>query len=163
MNNRNLFPSLFTEQTSHNLFNRLNNEMARFFDDFDSNSMSLSNGSKSESLFTAKMDCSETDDAVELKVEVPGVSEKDIDVELNGRQLTISGKRESSTEDKKKNYRFTERETGSFLRRLNLDFDADPGKVKATVDAGILTVSIEKPEESKARKQKITVNPKKGK
>jgi len=160
MRNPNLFPSVFSDHSTRTLFDRLNNEIARVFNDFDTTPHALQNDSVNESMLTAKMDYSETDDTVEVKVDIPGFKEEDIDVELNGRMLSISGKRETKTDDKKKDYRIIERESGSFTRRLNLDFDADPDKINAQVDAGILTLTIEKPEEKKSKKQKITVKPK---
>jgi len=163
MRHTNLFPSVFSDHSTRTLFDRLNNEIARVFSDFDTTPQALQSGSDNALMLTAKMDYSETDDAVEVKVDIPGFKEEDIDVELNGRVLSIGGKRETKVDDKKKDYRIIERESGSFLRRLNLDFDADPDKVNAHVDAGILTLIIEKPEEKKTKKQKITVKPKNGK
>jgi len=160
MSIKNLFPTLLHDQSTHNLFSRLNNEMTRVLDDFESG-YPIDKRLKSASLLTTKMDCSETDDIVEVVLEVPGVKEEDINVELNGRLLSISGKRESRKEEKQKEYQIIERESGSFARRIDLDFDADPDKVSASVDAGVLTVTIEKPEHTKSRKQKITVKPKK--
>jgi len=161
MSIRNLFPTLIPEQSTRSLFSQLNNEMTRIFDEFETGNHSLEKRSGSESFLSAKMDCSETDELVEVKIEIPGVKEEDIDVELNGRLLTISGKREARSDEKQKDYRIIERESGSFVRRLNLDFDADPKKVNAQIEAGVLTVAIEKPEETKSKKQKIEIKPKK--
>ncbi len=159
MSIRNLFPTLLSDQSTHNLFSRLNNEMTRILDDFESgNAMDKRPGNLS--FLTTKMDCSETDNIVEITVEIPGVKEEDINVELNGRLLSISGKREARKDEKQKEYQIIERESGSFIRRLDLDFDADPDKVSASVDAGVLTVTIEKPEHTKSKKQKISVKSK---
>jgi len=162
MNNRIAFPSLLPERSTQGLFDSLNKEMARVFNEFDRGGFPRLAGSDAEGNFmTAKLDYSETDDAVEVSVEVPGFKEEDIDVELNGRVLSMSGKRETRSEEDKKDYHITERESGSFLRKINLDFDANPEKIDAHVDAGVLMVKVEKPEEKKVKKQKITVQAKK--
>lgn len=159
MSNRSL-THFYPRRLSHRLFDNINSEIARLFDEYDSEKFTQFENTSDGVFLPTKLDYSESDDSVEVIVEIPGVKEKDVDVELNGRILTISAKRETHSEDEKKNYRIVERRSGSFRRELALDFDPDPAKVKANTDAGVLTVTLEKPEESKSSKQKIKVESK---
>lgn len=161
MNTGNLFPILNPNRSTRTLFDSLNREMAKVLSDFDTGSLPIHNLLEDQKDFlTANLDYSETEDAVEITVDVPGFKESEINIEVSGSTLVIGGKRETREEDKKKNYLVIERQSGSFQRRINLDFIADPEKISAQVDAGILTITVEKPEEKKVKTQKIDVKSK---
>jgi HSP20 family protein len=74
----------------------------------------------------------------------------------NGR-LTIKGEKKQEKEEKKKDYHFVERSYGSFARSIGLPFEADPNKVQAKFDKGVLTVTVPKPPEVKAKEKKIPI------
>jgi len=161
MNNPSFFPTLIDSRTTRNLLDSLNSEISKVFAEFGNSTHSHASAGETGESLIAKMNFGESSDQVELTVEVPGVNDQDIDVELNGQILTISGKREIRNEEDKKDYHLIERESGSFLRRINLDFTPDPDNISANVEAGVLTVLIEKPEENKREKAKIAVRAKK--
>lgn len=82
------------------------------------------------------------DKEYEISVEVPGVDEKDVKVEITGTTMTISGEKKQEKEEKDKNYYRMERSYGSFRRVLSLPEDANQDEVKAKFKNGVLTVTI---------------------
>ncbi len=98
-----------------------------------------------------RVDVSETAKEVVLKVELPGVEDKDIDVSLSGNQLTIKGEKRSEQEEKKDGeegrvFHRVERSFGAFQRTMTVPFDVEPDKVSAEFKNGVLTVTLPKPE-----------------
>lgn len=98
-----------------------------------------------------RVDVSETSKEVTLKVELPGVDEKDIDVSLSGNHLTIKGEKKTEHEEKKDGeegrvFHRVERSFGAFQRTMTVPFDVEPGKVSAEFKDGVLTVTLPKPE-----------------
>lgn len=102
-----------------------------------------------------QIDVVEKDKEIIVKADIPGLDEKDLNVELTDRTLTISGSREESKENKTENYHRTERSYGSFSRTVALPDTIDADKINAEYKKGVLTVSIPKTKESSAKK--ITV------
>lgn len=104
-------------------------------------------------LIAPRFEVSETDDAIVVDAELPGMDEKDVQVTLQDNILTIRGEKKKEEETKKKNCYISERSYGSFQRSLQLGSGADPEKVKASFRKGVLTVTVPKiePEKSKAR------------
>jgi HSP20 family protein len=98
------------------------------------------------------VDVKDTQNEFVFVVELPGVNERDIEVEVVGDNLTIRGKREFSSEEKKDDYVRIERNYGSFLRTFALDVPVKPEKVTATFKDGLLTVSVPKAEGVTPRK-----------
>lgn len=92
-----------------------------------------------------------------LRVDLPGVSESDINVELDHDVLTISGERRSEHEDRRAGYYRVERSSGSFRRSVQLPEGIDGDAITAKFDRGVLEVSVPKPEQVKPRKVQITV------
>jgi HSP20 family protein len=90
------------------------------------------------------MDVSEDEKTVTIRVDVPGMSASDIDVEVSGNQLTVKGKRGEEKTEKDGGVRRHERRTGEFLRSITLPAYADAEKVDARYDTGILTISVPK-------------------
>ena len=107
-----------------------------------------------------RFDISESDDALEVTAELPGMEEKEIDVTLSDGVLTIKGEKKAETEEKKKDYHLTERRYGSFSRSFRVPGTVDQDKIKATFEKGILHLSLPKYPESKAKKKKIAVSKK---
>jgi HSP20 family protein len=104
-----------------------------------------------------RIDVSETDKEVTVEAELPGVDEKDLDLSLADDVLTIKGEKKREREEKKELYQLTERSYGRFHRSMRLPFEPDPKKVKATFKAGVLTVTVPKPPEVKAKAKKIAI------
>jgi HSP20 family protein len=103
------------------------------------------------------MDLVETEDSFVLTADLPGLSESDVNIEVEDNVLTISGERKSEHEDRKAGYYRVERSYGSFRRSLTLPEGVDPEAVKATFDKGVLEVTVPKPEQPTPRKVQITV------
>ena len=90
-----------------------------------------------------------------LRADLPGVSEDDINIELDNDVLTISGERKAEHQDRKAGYYRVERASGSFRRSLRLPEGVDAEAISASFDRGVLEVSIPKPEQRKPRKVQI--------
>jgi HSP20 family protein len=103
------------------------------------------------------MDLVETDDHFVLRTDLPGVSEDDVDVELDNDVLTVSGERKAEHETREKGYYRVERASGSFRRSLRLPDGVDPEAIEASFDKGVLEVRIPKPEQRNPRKVAISV------
>ena len=107
------------------------------------------------SVFPA-VNITEDADKFYVRAELPGIAAGEIDVQVNGRNLTISGERKASLENSDARYHRRERETGKFSRVIGLPGDIDAQKVEAAMAKGVLTVTLAKPEASKPRQ--IAVN-----
>jgi HSP20 family protein len=135
--------------------NTLQSEMNRLFNNlFDA---PLPNGPTGTRRWLPPMDLVETDDDFVLSADLPGLSEGDVNIELEDNVLTISGERKSKHEENKQGYYRVERASGSFSRSLTLPEGVDPEAIKASFDNGVLEVRIPKPEERKPRKVAISV------
>lgn len=88
------------------------------------------------------VDIAEDDQAVTLRVDVPGLDEKDLDIEVSGNLLTIRGSREEEHSDRK--HRRRERVSGSFVRTLTLPSYVDTAAIGARYDKGVLTLTAPK-------------------
>ncbi len=105
-----------------------------------------------------KVDVSETDKEVRVVADLPGMDEKDIDVDLNDNLLTIRGEKKHEREEKEPNYHLMERSYGMFQRVIPLPGGLDESKAKATFKKGVLTVTLPKTADSPSRRKKITVS-----
>jgi HSP20 family protein len=98
------------------------------------------------------MDLLETDDAFVLRADLPGMTESDVNIELEDNVLTVSGERKAEHDDKREGYLRVERAFGTFSRSLTLPKGVDPEGVTASFERGVLEVRIPKPEQRKPRK-----------
>lgn len=100
-----------------------------------------------------RFDVSETDTAVIIEAELPGMDEKDIELTLQDNILTLKGEKKREEETKKKNCYISERSYGHFQRSLQLGSGVDSEHVDAAFKNGVLTINIPKlePEKSQAR------------
>jgi len=104
-------------------------------------------------------DVIETKDEIVIKAELPGIDEKNVNVEIESGVLTISGERNAEKETEEKGYRRIERAYGSFFRSFRLPANVDAEKIFAGFANGVLEVHIPKKEGAKPRT--IKVEPKK--
>jgi len=95
-------------------------------------------------LASPAVDISEDEKAVTVRADVPGLDAKDIDVEVSGNALTISGSRREEKKEEKAGYTRHERRAGSFSRTVTLPSYADAGKIDAHYDKGVLTLKVPK-------------------
>ncbi len=107
--------------------------------------------------WTPACDVKETENEIIVKADVPGVSEKDLEVRLEDGTLTIKGERKFEEEKKGEGYHRIERGYGTFVRCFSVPDTVDPDKIKATYKDGVLTVILPKKEAAKPRTIKVTV------
>jgi HSP20 family protein len=134
----------------------LQNEMNRLFNTAFDTPAGQGNGGTLRRWLPA-MDLVETEDHFVLRADLPGMSEADVNIEVEDRVLTISGERKAEHETSKEGYHRVERAFGSFSRALTLPEGVDPEAVEASFDRGVLEVRIPKPEQRKPRKISIGV------
>ena len=119
------------------------------------------NEGKDESLATSSfapaVDVYEDEHNVTLKIEVPGIDEKDIDVRIENNTLTVHGERKFEKEEKEENYRRMERQYGSFTRSFTLPTTVDTESVTANYDKGVLKIKLAKKAEAKPKQIKVNV------
>jgi len=107
--------------------------------------------------FAPPVDVYEDEHNIALKLEVPGIDEKDIDVRIEGNTLTVHGERKIETEEKEENFRRIERQYGSFTRSFTLPSSVDTGQVSAHYDKGVLKINLAKKAEAKPKQIKVNV------
>src|SRR6185437_4300232 len=110
--------------------------------------------------FAPAVDIYEDEHNITLKVEVPEVEEKDVDVRLENNTLTIQGERKFEKEEKEENYRRVERQYGSFSRSFTLPNIVDTENVHANHDKGGLEDRLGKKGESKPKQIKVNLEKK---
>lgn len=108
-------------------------------------------------MFGPSTDVSETEDSVEIAVELPGMAEDDIDIALSGDVMTIRGEKKVAHEEKRKGVYMSERSYGAFYRTIPLPPGIDTDKAEAEFKRGVLTVTLPKSEEARARIKRIPV------
>jgi HSP20 family protein len=101
---------------------------------------------------TPSLDLAETGDALEIRMDIPGMEGKDINIHVSDHVLTINGERKEDREEKGKTWHRVERRSGSFSRSLTLPCHVKEDAVEAHYNNGILVVRLPKAEEAKARK-----------
>jgi HSP20 family protein len=147
-------------------FEALRKEMDRLFDDFGGEDFwrrpirSLPTFERSWSRkFAAApvVDVAETDTAYEITAELPGMDEKNIEVNVANGGITIKGEKKEETEEKKKDYYVSERRYGSFERYFTLPEGVDANKIEATFKNGVLKVTLPKTAEAQKAAKKIEV------
>jgi HSP20 family protein len=107
--------------------------------------------------FAPPVDVYEDEHNVTLKIEVPGIDEKDIDVRIENNTLTVHGERKFEKEEKEENYRRVERQYGSFTRAFTLPSTVNHENVQADYDKGVLKIKLAKKAEAKPKQIKVNV------
>ncbi|MFP4003845.1 MAG: Hsp20/alpha crystallin family protein [Alphaproteobacteria bacterium] len=103
------------------------------------------------------VDVSETKEALEVDVDLPGLQERDIDITLSNGVLTITGERKEEREEKGRNFFRAERSLGHFSRRIMLPYNVDEDRVEARFDRGVLHITMPKSQEVKSRERHIEI------
>ena len=107
--------------------------------------------------FAPPVDIYEDEHTITLKIEVPGIDEKDIDVRIENNTLTVHGERKIEKEEKEENFRRVERQYGSFTRSFTLSNSVDPEQVSAHYDKGVLKINFAKKAEARPKQIKVNV------
>ncbi len=138
-----------------NPFHALRKRIDTMFEDFDKGFPDRS------AALAVRSNVSETDSEICITAELPGLTDKDVEVSVAGDQIVIKGEKKSEkdekTEEEGREFHRIERMSGSFHRSMRLPFEIDTDKVDAKVKDGVLTVTISKPPEAKAQTKKIEV------
>src|SRR6266498_5174724 len=111
----------------------------------------------STSTFAPPVDVYEDEHNITLKIEVPGIDEKDIDVRIENNTLIVHGERKFEKEEKEENFRRVERQYGSFTRSFSLPNTVDSDQVSANYEKGVLKISLPKKAEAKPKQIKVSV------
>lgn len=111
-----------------------------------------------EGVWNPAVDVSETEEAVFVAAEVPGLKKEDIKISIQDNVLTLQGEKKQEKIQKDENLHCVERYYGNFRRSFNLPSQVDSGKVKATYKDGILTIELPKKEEAKPKEINISVS-----
>jgi HSP20 family protein len=128
---------------------RLRDEMDRMWEDFfDPGRRGLHRRAEE---WVPAVDITDTADKVTVKVEIPGMEAKDIEISLSGDILTIKGEKKAEKEEKGKNFYLVERSSGSFSRSLRLPTMVEGDKIEASYKRGVLTLTCPKKEEVKPK------------
>ncbi len=114
-------------------------------------------GQKVADWFAPRSEASAMADAYEISVELPGVKAEDVDVALDGNNLTVRGEKRSERQEEGRTYFFSEREYGAFQRTFRLPPDADTANIAADYSDGLLNLRIAKQRPSKPEEKKITI------
>ncbi len=104
-----------------------------------------------------RVDISESKSGYKLTAELPGLNEKDIDISVTGRMLSIRGEKREERDVDEKDYHLSERSYGAFRRSFTLPEGVDAEKIDASFDKGVLTVTLPKSAEAKSKQRKISV------
>jgi HSP20 family protein len=107
--------------------------------------------------FLPVVDIKDRDNEIRIEMELPGVSEKDVDVSLSGDSLLIRGEKKHEAEEKEKGYYHAERSYGSFERSIPLPVDVERDKVQATFKDGVLSIVLPKSKEAIQQTRKIPI------
>lgn len=148
-------------------FGALRKEVDRLFEDFGENFWrqpfrSLGRFERAwpgKFAATPAVDVSETDKGYEITAELPGIDEKNIEVNVANGGLTIKGEKNEEKEEKRKDYYVSERHYGAFERYFALPEGVDADKIEATFKNGVLKVALPKTPEAQKPAKKIEVKP----
>jgi HSP20 family protein len=110
---------------------------------------------KSLPSFIPAVDVFENDDKIVIKLEIPGVSENEVDIRIENQTLTVRGERKFEAEEKEENFKRIERSYGSFVRAFTLPTSVDTENVGATYQAGVLKLELKKKASAQPRQIKI--------
>lgn len=137
-------------------FTAMRREMDRMFEEM-TKSFSLVRPAFGMGVMAPRVDMRETDTAVEIQAELPGVTEQDIEVQLADGILTLKGEKKQEREEKEKGYYLMERSYGSFLRQIPIPVEVEEDKVEAKFDKGVLSVVLPKKPETQTKTRKIEI------
>ena len=134
-------------------FATLQDRMSRLFQDVPAQREELMSGGT----FIPPVDIYEDENKLTLKLEVPGIEEKDLDVRLENNTLTVRGERKFEQEEKEENFHRIERRYGAFSRSFTLPNTVDAENVRANYENGILRLELLKRAEAKPKQIKVSV------
>jgi HSP20 family protein len=145
--------TVLTRWNPYRDLNSLQHRMNRLFDaQFGGREESLTAGA-----FVPPVDVYEDEHSVQLKLEVAGVAEKDLDIKVENNTLTVSGERKFEKEEKEENFHRVERRYGSFTRSFTLPTTVNTEDIKADYEQGVLKIRLAKRQEAKPKQIKVNI------
>jgi len=133
----------------------LQNRLNSIFNDFGR--PDVEEGALAMGNFIPPVDVYEDAQHVVLKLEVPGIKQEDLDVQVENQMLTVKGERKFEKNEKEENFHRIERRYGSFTRSFTLPQTVDAASVKANYEHGVLTISLAKKEAAKPKQVKVEI------
>jgi HSP20 family protein len=147
-----------TEQNVCSLQSQINKIFEDFLSPFDF--YTSINSYKPEKIGFPRIDLAETDAEYKIRAELPGMSDKDVELTYNDGVLTISGERKDECETEEKGYYYKESSYGSFRRSIRLPENIDDKKIEAGFKNGVLTIIASKSKENDSKVRKIAISSK---
>ena len=129
-------------------------ELASFFENFTE---PTGKDQLTAGTFVPPVDVYEDEHNLMLKLEIPGINEEDLDVQVENNTLTVKGERKFEKEEKEENFRRVERSYGSFTRSFTLPTTVDAEQVTADYDRGVLKIRLAKKAEAKPKQIKVNL------
>jgi HSP20 family protein len=136
-------------------FSMLRQEMNDLFSNFWGTSGNGNGNLALRTVMAPALDVSEKDNSFEIHVDIPGIESKDVDVQVLGNTVTISGSRKEEKEEKGKTFHRIERSSGSFSRTVTLPCEVNEKEVAAEYANGVLSVILPKSENAKPKKVNV--------
>jgi|SRR5205085_1366938 len=138
--------------------NLLQNQMNRLFmDNFAGPSQGQDGDFLTTGSFVPPVDVYEDEHSITLRLEAPGIDEKDLDVRIENNTLTVRGERKFNSEEKEENFHRIERRYGSFTRSFTLPNTVNPEDVHAGYNNGVLEIKLGKRAEAKPKQIKVGI------
>jgi HSP20 family protein len=138
--------------------NTIQNEMNRLFNNFFDHPAQSGRGNGTTRRWLPAMDLVETGERYVLRADLPGLSDGDVNIQLEENVLTVSGERKTERQEQQEGYYRLERAFGSFSRSLTLPDGVNADAIEAHFDRGVLEISIPKPEQKKPRTVQINLS-----
>nr|P30221.1 RecName: Full=17.8 kDa class I heat shock protein [Solanum lycopersicum]CAA39603.1 small heat shock protein (class I) [Solanum lycopersicum] len=151
-----LIPRIFGDRRSSSMFDPFSIDV---FDPFRELGFPSTNSGESSAFANTRIDWKETPEPHVFKVDLPGLKKEEVKVEVEeDRVLQISGERNVEKEDKNDKWHRMERSSGKFMRRFRLPENAKMDQVKASMENGVLTVTVPKEEVKKPEVKSIEIS-----
>ena len=145
--------TVLTRWSPYRELESLQSRMSRLFEEqYGSREEALTSGA-----FVPPVDIYEDQHGIQLKLEVPGIDEKDLNINVENNVLTVSGERKFEQEQKEENFHRIERRYGSFARSFTLPNTVDTEKITADYNSGVLSIRLIKREEAKPKQIKVNI------
>ncbi len=135
----------------------LQNRLNSIFNDFANSTGELQNESLSAGNFVPPVDIYEDANRLVLKIEVPGIPQEDLQINLENQTLTVKGERKFVNDEKEENFHRIERRYGSFVRSFTLPSTIETESAQANYENGVLAITLPKKEAAKPKRVKIEI------
>jgi HSP20 family protein len=136
-------------------FEELSTDMERVFDSLLGRTVGTMLRTRNAEQYAPTLDISESTDAYEVHVDLPGVRPEDVKVEMHDGKLVVSGARSTNSDQKEKAFHRMERASGAFSRAISLPSEVDVEKIDASFEHGVLKIVVPKAIKQQPRKIEI--------